>query len=71
METKELEMGLNVFSIEFVSPHWNISKDGETVIVWDDEVDDCSDVKNEEMLNGLGWHFDDQEKAWSIKSPIY
>ncbi len=65
--------GLTILWDQFPDFKWNISSDGETIIVWDgnNEDADLNDVKKRATLEALGWSYDKKEKGWSPRSPIY
>ncbi len=71
MSFNNLFAGFGIFKKEFSSPDWNISRDGETVIVWDEDTEGCELPDRAEELEKLGWHYDHDEQCWFIDSPIY
>lgn len=58
---------------EFPELKWNITENGESIIVWNgsDEDGDCGIVSNSDALAALGWAYDEVIKGWSPQSPIY
>ena len=72
MKIGGLLKGLEILDKMMVDPRWNISKDGASIIVWDenDDEDEIIQPKSLAELSKSGWIFDENQSGWIIESPV-
>ena len=64
--------GIQVLRGEFNNLAWNISSNGETVIIWNPDSERCDQISKEaeEKLAALCWYYDEGDNAWAAPSPM-
>lgn len=71
MDAQNLLKGLNILQVEFEDLRWTIDSGSETIVVWDESIEDCSQVSDRAALEALGWYYNEVDRGWSPTSPIY
>ncbi len=71
MDAQNLLKGLLILQAEFEDLRWTIDSDSETIVVWDESIEDCSQVSDPAALEALDWYYNEADRGWSPASPIY